>query len=268
VIPNFSIITSQAGHRIPLLLHIPHSGKFIPPEVRRELLLDDGQLARELTCMTDAHTDELFAEGVALGGCAFINNISRLVVDPERFPNDEDEIMSARGMGAVYCKTSDLKPLRSMKSYIAGRAKLLEDYYFPYAEALSALVCDCLAKYNCILILDCHSFPSKPLPYEIDQEMKRPEICIGTDSYHTPKRFVDALLDVCHQNNITAELNRPFSGTYVPFYYYKKDERVNSFMIEVRRDLYLDESTGGCLFSFNNVKRVVDQMIRTFVLEL
>jgi len=40
-------------------------------------------------------------------------SVSRLVVDPERLPDDASESMSAKGMGAVYTRTSDGAPLRS-----------------------------------------------------------------------------------------------------------------------------------------------------------
>jgi len=42
---------------------------------------------------------------------------------------------------------------------------------------------------NKVLIIDCHSFPKSPLPYELNQEKSRPEICIGTDNFHTSKKL-------------------------------------------------------------------------------
>jgi hypothetical protein len=38
----------------------------------------------------------------------------------------------------------------------------------------------------------------------------------------------------------TAEINRPFGGSIVPTRYWNVDARVRSFMIEIRRDLYMD----------------------------
>ena len=40
------------------------------------------------------------------------------------------------------------------------------------------------------------------------------------------------------------DINTPFAGAIVPAKHYKKDERVQAVMIEIRRDLYLNESTG------------------------
>ncbi len=47
------------------------------------------------------------------------------------------------------------------------------------------------------LIIDCHSFPEKPFPYEEDQSLERPDICIGTDSYHSPQRLVEKCVRDC-----------------------------------------------------------------------
>ena len=44
--------------------------------------------------MTDHHTDELFENSVTSGGLLFVNRFSRLVFDPECFPDDAVELAS------------------------------------------------------------------------------------------------------------------------------------------------------------------------------
>ena len=66
--------------------------------------------------MTDHHTDALFACVLERGGVALVNRLSRLVVDPERFPDDNQESMATVGMGAVYARTHDGRPLRLVSS--------------------------------------------------------------------------------------------------------------------------------------------------------
>lgn len=58
--------------------------------------------------MMDARTDELARRAAGQASprsWSFVNHLSRLVVDPERLPN-EDEELYAVGMGAVYSRTS------------------------------------------------------------------------------------------------------------------------------------------------------------------
>ena len=84
-----------------MILHIPHSSKHIPEEVRPVILRDDMELHEELIRMTDAYTDELF---VFPGGASVVFPISRLAVDPERFVDDSEEPMARKGMGVIYSR--------------------------------------------------------------------------------------------------------------------------------------------------------------------
>ncbi|MHA2340192.1 MAG: N-formylglutamate amidohydrolase [Candidatus Hodarchaeales archaeon] len=70
------------------------------------------------------------------------------------------------------------------------RNLLLQNIYDPYHKAITKEVQDLLAKFGECFIIDTHSFPAIPLPYEDSQESKRPQICIGTDPYHTPEDLI------------------------------------------------------------------------------
>ena len=96
-----------------LVRHIPHSSVVIPERDREAFLLSDAQLERELLLLTDRYTDELFGD---VPGPAVISPVSRLVVDMERFEDDELEPMAACGMGVVYTKTHDGRALRRVPS--------------------------------------------------------------------------------------------------------------------------------------------------------
>ncbi|MFY9944068.1 MAG: N-formylglutamate amidohydrolase [Desulfobacterales bacterium] len=108
------------------------------------------------------------------------------------------------------------------------------------------------------MIIDCHSFPSVPLPYEDDQEPVRPDICIGTDSYHTPRRLVTETAAIFEKAGFRVVLNRPFSGTIVPMKFYRREPAVSSIMIELNRGLYMDEKAGVPLPQFEILRRRLD----------
>ncbi|WP_327678440.1 N-formylglutamate amidohydrolase [Streptomyces sp. NBC_00467] len=226
----------------PVILHVPHSSRALPASVRDEILLDDDSLAAELGHITDSHTAELAT--AAAGLCPltpwqFVNRLSRLVIDPERFP-DEREEMLAVGMGAVYTRTTHREPLRP--DGFDGRP-LIDRYFHPYAAAMTAAVANRLETAGRAVIIDVHSYPSEPLPYELHGDGPRPPICLGTDAFHTPPELL-ALAQEAFGDFGGTGINSPFAGTYVPLEYYAKDARVSALMVEIRRDVYMKEPGG------------------------
>ena len=88
---------------------MPHSSTCIPVEVRAQLLVDDAELSRELIRLTDWHTDRLYGWTADLGAAQFINGLSRLVIDPERFVDDAAELVE-RAHSSGSTKTSISPP--------------------------------------------------------------------------------------------------------------------------------------------------------------
>jgi N-formylglutamate deformylase len=243
----------QVGYRIdagaaesPVLLHVPHAATAIPAQVRAGLLLDDDELAAELAAMTDAGTD-VMAAGAARAArvrpWSFVNEVSRLVVDPERFP-DEREEMTAVGMGAVYTRTSDGRPLRTDVD-----PALIVGWFDPYARGMAELVRRRLAAVGRVTIVDVHSYPVRRLPYERGGAT-RPSICVGVDGFHTPLWLVD-LVTAAFAGAGDLAVNTPFAGCYVPLAHYRVDPRVTAVMIEVRRDVPVAAAVDG-------LKRLID----------
>ncbi|MEU6283253.1 N-formylglutamate amidohydrolase [Streptomyces sp. NPDC047028] len=226
----------------PVLLHVPHAARAIPDGVREGIVLDDAALERELDHITDAHTDRIAEAAAGLAGRTpwrFVNRLSRLVVDPERFP-DEREEMLAVGMGAVYTRTTHRGELRAAGT---DPEPLVERYFRPYARAMSEAVAERLAAVGRAVIVDVHSYPAEALPYELHGSGPRPPVCLGTDAFHTPPDLLAAArkaFSVCGETG----LDSPFSGTYVPLEFYGRDARVSALMVEIRRDLYMTEPGG------------------------
>ena len=224
-----------------VVLHIPHNSTLIPANVSDQFTLSDAELNDEIKKMTDHHTQDLFGQGVNSSQIVAAP-VSRLVVDVERFEDDALEPMSGVGMGVVYTRTHDAKTLRRPISQ-EERDELLNEWYRPHHLRLSNAVENAIKCHGRCLIVDCHSFPRKALPYENSQGADRRDICIGTDEYHTPNQLADWLVKSIRHSARSVSLNSPFSGSLVPQGYYHLDKRVESVMIEVRRDIYMDENT-------------------------
>lgn len=220
--------------RSKVVLHVPHASREIPDQERGRIVLSDSELESELDAITDAHTDLLAfaaAEKAERRPWIFRNRYSRLLVDPERFPDKREEMLAV-GMGPVYLQTTERHDLRSPDQ--ADDERLMGEYYWPYAKALENLVEERLKEVGEALIIDLHSYPRDPLPYELHTDQARPELCIGTDEFHSPTSSIEAA-KAAWSGSI--EMNEPFSGSYVPVHYFETDNRVRSMMLEIRRDI-------------------------------
>ena len=214
----------------------------MPPVEARKFAINGEELKREILRMTDWHTDELFG-APETGLQRLIYPYSRFLVDPERFPDDDRELMAAKGMGAVYTRTTDGRVLRADVDDVE-RDRLLDEYYWPHHRRLTSMVGETLDKSDRCLIIDAHSFPSVPLPCDLDQNLDRPDICIGTDSLHTPDWLAATTTTAFSDMDFTVFVDRPYAGALVPMKHWGRDRRVHSVMVEVNRRLYLDEATG------------------------
>ena len=210
-----------------MILHIPHSST---DTLGKELLCD---LDLELKRMTDINTDKLFSNNTAK---KVIFPISRLICDVERFEDNAMEEMYSKGMGVCYTINSFGKPLKDVSE--EERTEIIEQYYRPHHRRLNDAVDAELEAEGWALIVDCHSFSNTPLPHENSQSTPRPDICIGTDSFHTPYELLSETKKYFESCGYTVAVNDPFSGTLIPMDFYQRDERVQGIMIEVNRDLY------------------------------
>ena len=238
----FEIIPGHPSSSV--VLHVPHSSTHIPDDVRRGIVLTDEELTVELAAITDADTDKIAtgaAELASIRPWIFVNRASRLVIDPERFP-DEREELNAVGMGAVYERTTAGAILRTPTA--TERAELIDEYYTPYAEGIAALVRERLEAVERVTIIDIHSYPLVKNPYELHGDGARPEVCVGTDAFHTSAALAEAATSSLANAAPTGEvgLNSPFAGCYVPLDQYEQTTAVQAVMLEIRRDVVAGRS--------------------------
>lgn len=234
----------------PLYLHVPHASLEIPPECLPDFVVSSEELAEERLRLTDAWTDELFGAGWPAER-VWRAPVSRLVVDVERFREDAREPCARVGMGATYVRGTRGQALRQLGP--ARREALLETYYDPHHRACDAAAAAALASVGCCLVLDAHSYPREPLPTE-PVGLSRPEIGLGTDAFHTPPELRALAEGFFRDRGLEVAVDTPFTGAFVPGRFFGREARVRALMVEVRRDLYMDESTGAKHAGFTRVQ--------------
>ena len=227
---------TDASATSPVVVHAPHGSRFIPAELSDTYAVDAAALTAEKNVMTDHFTDELVS---GLRGCSsIVNGLSRFVVDVERFP-DEREEMLAVGMGAFYTHGSAKQRIRE-DAHTEHPA--LRHYFDTYSAAFTNLVQRTVDHHGRAVIIDVHSYPTAPQSYELHSDEARPQLDIGADEHHTP----EALIALVRESfaHLEAGVNESFHGTYVPLRFYEAhDARVQSVMLEIRRDTYMHEAT-------------------------
>jgi len=238
-----------------IILHIPHSSIYVPESFQ---LLEGVSLEQEFHRMTDWYTDELFDYEEAT---KLVFPYSRLYCDVERFRKDSDEPMANKGMGVCYTRTSFGTELRNVDSIEKDFVK--STIYDKHHKKLELLVDEALEAYGSTLIIDCHSFSNVPLPHE--DSAVRPDICIGTDDFHTHLELIETLRNHFEEAGLTVTINEPFSGTMVPLNHYHKERRVKSVMIEVNRKLYLNDKFEKNE-NFNRMKGIIHDTYKKFTI--
>jgi N-formylglutamate amidohydrolase len=168
--------------------------------------------------------------------------------------------MASRGMGVVYTATHDGRRLREAPDREVKEA-LLDRWYRPHHALLEHAVTEKLESEGQVLIIDAHSFPARPFSFELDQSDDRPEICIGTDDFHTPAELTEGAVAWFEREGFAVATNRPYAGSLVPMSRYRKDQRVRSLMVEVRRDLYLQDSSFSRGQGFQELQRTIGRFL-------
>jgi len=235
--PDHTCEYPRDERRLPLLVHVPHAGARFH-DVDHEFIADE-RVQQMHRALVEAEAHWLFWPSVHYGATVFKNDVSRLVFDPDRLLPDEIEPMSRRGLGAVYRRDLHGMPLPSREDERVVR-KLVEDHYRPYHHDLEELVDGMLRKFDRCWIIDAHTFPDIPRPYE-KRTSRRPVVCLGFDDAHVPVDAVNWFIG--NEGRIAGiaprtgqpllHLNEPRAGSYVPQALRFKDPRVKSLSIAV-----------------------------------
>ena len=234
---------------------MPHSSTNIP--LMEGFVVDEKYLAKEMLKLTDWYTDDLFySEDDEMIKAAF----SRVFCDPERFTDDTQEIMAQYGMGVLYEKSDEGEVIRTVTPQL--KEKVLNDFYWQHHHKLSEAVNEQLNLFGKAVIIDCHSYPNKPIKRDLDQNLNRPDFNIGTDSFHTPKHLIDLATSFFENAGYSLGIDWPYKGSIVPLEHYNSNKNVQTIMLEINRALYLNEPTNEKSQRYLETKRITGEFIK------
>ncbi len=217
-------------HTYPIIVSIPHSGTYLPREVRR-------QLTRPLTLPNmDWHLDRLYDFLQETGVTVIVSNISRYVVDLNRDSTTgaNDDYKNA----VVYEKTTFGRPMYAAPLNETEVNARIEQYYNPYHEKLECLIEDKLTYFDKICLIDMHSF-FKDFTPEATQDI----LLSDFDHKTAEKPIFD-----CLKANLEAQGysvgDNPIKGKHILSRYKTLfGENINCIQLELRYTNYLYQRT-------------------------
>ena len=236
---------------LPLVVDVPHAGELIPDDVRREMVIGEQVLRRDL----DLYVDQLWAAAPRLGATLVACGVSRYVVDLNRAEDDVSPLTVEGGKrlnrpgyyhdrGVVWRTTTAgtavmARPMT--RELFEGR---MAAFYLPYHEALAAEIARVKKQFGFCILIDGHSMPSKGRKGHSDPGSTRAEIVPGDIDGAACDRTLRWLVEEHFRDHgYSVKSNEPYKGGWITRHYGRPEERVHAIQIEVRRDLYMNEKT-------------------------
>lgn len=189
-------------------------------------MIDSDEFDFNNKTLCDMFTDELFMFDRQENIHTLVFPYSRFYCDVERYKDNSLEPMYGKGMGYIYTNLINGKTFRSVDD------ELIEEIN-PIYEHHHTLLKQYAIKDKNNLIIDCHSFSTKPLECDFNKTSNRPDICIGFNG-KSPRAIHTFVKDYFEKLGFYVLFNEPFEGSIT----YNETE---SLMIEVNKSLYMNE---------------------------
>ena len=230
-----------------VICNIPHAGLLIPEFILEDFIISKEEIIEFAEKIVDKNIDELFKFVPASN--KVISPISRVVVDMERYKDDNKEKMAQIGMGLFYTHDDTGKPIRTQgKTY-----PICLGFYNSYHERLEQLISNSLRKNNSCYILDCHSF-HEGLTYTGYEPSNFPDICLGYNE-PIPHKEIYQIADLFKHNGYSVDYNTPFSGSILPEKFLN-NKKVKSIMLEINRKAYINSNE-----DFNKIQKLCKEVV-------
>lgn len=218
----------------PVILGLPHTGTFVPPDIRGRLN-DEGQKLRD----TDWHIHTLY-EGLLPDVTTVRAKFHRYVIDANRDPAGASLYPGQNTTGLIPLTDFDEQPIwkDGEEPDEAETARRLEAFHLPYHEALAEEIERVKALHGIAVVYDCHSIRSR-CPFLFDGVL--PDFSIGTDNDRTcDSQLEQAAMSICQAaKGYTTVLNGRFRGGWTTRHYGRPDEKVHAIQLELTQATHL-----------------------------
>lgn len=215
-------IWNEENNSLPIIVSIPHSGTFIPKEIKKEL--QENIILPNM----DWYLESLYSFLNELGITTIINSTSRYVIDVNR--KIEDSKVNSYSKNYVYFKTTFdeemYKELPTQKEIL----ERIDKYYIPYHQKLKALIEEKEKHFDKVYLIDLHSF---------GRDLKVDIVLGNNNGKTTSDSFFLTIQNILEKIGFQVSSNTPYSGGYIIREY--RDKKVETIQIELNYQKYIDK---------------------------
>jgi N-formylglutamate amidohydrolase len=237
---------TNAAPSTPVVVSVPHAGvathgfeATISPEL-------------DVRCDADLHVDRLYRVGEPDGPeVSFAARLSRFVCDLNRDPDDvspgavpeHPAPRNTDGRGFVWAVTTAGVPA-------LARPLTLEDWrartalHATYHDALAQALARARARFGFAVLVDGHSMPSRGRSGHNDPGRVRADVVPGDREGTSCAPALSRLVgEHFVARGYSVAFNEPYKGGYITTHHGRPTDDIHAIQIELRRDLYMNEST-------------------------
>jgi N-formylglutamate amidohydrolase len=228
----------------PVVIAIPHAGRFYPPAMMVNARVTPAVLER----LEDRHVDALAAEALAQRATAIMALVARAYVDLNRAEDEWDSesvsgaetcsVPSARVRGGLGLVPQRLHPAGNLWRDRINHAELshrLDTVHRPYHAAIAAALDSARNRFGHAVLIDLHSMPVQP--------GGTPQFVIGDrHGGSAGHELVDRLLALAEGHGLSVARNAPYAGAYGVIRHGRPARGIEAVQVEFDRSLYLDTS--------------------------
>jgi len=218
----------------PLVLGLPHTGAYVPPEIMARL----NERGRALAD-TDWHVDRLY-DGLIGDVTTVRTPVHRYVIDVNRDPGGESLYPGQNTTGLVPLTDFDGRPIwQDGEAPDTGDVEARrEAYHAPYHAALAGELDRVRAAHGFAILYDCHSIRSR-IPFLFEGTL--PDLNIGTNGGTTcAPGILEAVETLCHAaQGYSSVTDGRFRGGWTTRHYGRPAEGLHAIQMELAQSTYL-----------------------------
>ena len=217
----------------PLVLGLPHTGTYVPPEIMAWLNARGQALAD-----TDWHIARLY-DGLIGNVTTVRTPVHRYVIDVNRAPGGESLYPGQNTTGLCPTTDFDRAPIwrEGQEPDAAEVERRRVAYHTPYHAALRDELERVRARHGFAILYDCHSIRSR-IPFLFDGTL--PDLNIGTSGGATCAPEIEqAVTAICEAADYTSILNGRFRGGWTTRHYGRPGDGLHAIQMEIAQSAYL-----------------------------